>query len=168
MPRAVKNPLKSVICLHRFIERVLHSMSCIMPGFSMSRIMAGFPHVLILALVLLRLVLSYFQSTFIESSRHVLERVVTTRSSRDESSTFCTSTSISYTSGKHYTPHVRLPPTTGLPLSRAVIAFRRLESMRVYWTWMEGSFHDSLAAVYNLYCVMLKSIILSQLKLASS
>ena len=147
MARAVENPLKRVICLLTFIERVIHSMFCIMPGFRMS---------------------SYFQSTFIESSRHVLERVVTTRSSRDESSTFCTSTSISYTSGKHYTPHVRLPPTTGLPLSRAVIAFRRLESMRVYWTWMEGSFHDSLAAVYNLYCVMLKSIILSQLKLASS
>ena len=43
--RAVKNPLKSVICLPMFIERVIHNMSCIMPGFSMS---------------------SYFQSTFID------------------------------------------------------------------------------------------------------
>ena len=117
MPRAVKNPLKRVICLLTFIERVIHSMFCIMPGFRMS---------------------SYFQSTFIESSRHMLERVVTTRSSRDESSTFCTSTSISFTSGKYYTPHV-LPLTTRLPLSRAVSALRRLESMRVYWTWMPDS-----------------------------
>ena len=46
-----------------------------------------------------------FQSTFIESSQHMLERVMTTRLSRNESSTFCTSTSISFTPGKQYTPH---------------------------------------------------------------
>lgn len=67
--------------MHTFIERVVHSMSCIRPGFA---------HVLILVLVLLRLVLSCFQSTFSESSRHMLEWVVTTWSSRGESSTFCT------------------------------------------------------------------------------
>ena len=54
--------------LHTFIERVIDSMSCIMPGFSMSCIMPGIPHVPILELVLLRLVSSYFQSTFIVSS----------------------------------------------------------------------------------------------------
>ena len=53
--------LKHIICLHRFMEQVIHSMSCIMSGFA-----------LILVLVLLRLVLSYLQSTFIDSSRHVL------------------------------------------------------------------------------------------------
>ena len=115
LARAVKNPLKRVICLHTFIERVIHSMSCIMPGFSMS---------------------SYFQSASIESSRHVLKQVVTTWSSRDESSaTFCTSTSISFTSGKHYTPHP-LPLTTRLLLSQVVSALRRLVAMWVYWTWM--------------------------------
>ena len=46
-----------------------------------------------------------FQSTFIESSQHMLERVMTTRLSRNESSTFCTSTSISFTCSKQYTPH---------------------------------------------------------------
>ena len=45
---------------------------------------------LVPCLGLLRFFCDLFQSTFIESSRHVLERVVTTRSSRDESSTFCT------------------------------------------------------------------------------
>ena len=85
-----------------------------MPGFSMS---------------------SYFQSMFIESSQHVLEWVVTARSSRNESSTFCTSTSISFTSGKHYTPHP-LPLTTRLLLSRVISVLRWLESMWVYWTIM--------------------------------
>ena len=106
-------------------------MSCIMPGFSMSCIMPGFSHVPILELVLLRLVSSYFQSTFIESSRHELERVVTTRSSLDVSSTVYSLTKISFTSGKYYTPHP-LPLTTRLPLSRVVRALRRLKSMRVY------------------------------------
>ena len=44
-------------------------------------------------------------------SAHVLERVVTTRSSRDESSTLYTPTSISFTSGKqhlHFRQDVRL------------------------------------------------------------
>ena len=114
MAKAVKNPLKRVICLHAFIEQVIHSMTCIMPGSSM---------------------LSYFQSTFIELSRHVLERVVTTRSSCSKSSKFCTSTYISFTSSRHYTPHL-LPLTTRLLLSRVVSALRPLQSMRVYWTWM--------------------------------
>ena len=104
MVRALKNPLKSAICLHAFIERVKYpGMSYIMPGLGCMP--------------------SYLQLTFIESSRHKLEGVVTTRSSREESSTFCTSTSISFTSGKHYTPHP-LPLTTRLPLSRVVSALR--------------------------------------------
>ena len=101
MARAVKNPLKSVVCLHTFIERVIHSMSCILPRFSMS---------------------SYFQLAFIESSRHLLERVVMTHLSRDESSTFCPSASISFSSSKHYTPYL-LPFTTRL-LSQAISALR--------------------------------------------
>ena len=114
--RALKNPLKSAICLRAFIERVKYpGMSCIMPGLGCMP--------------------SYLQLTFIDSSRHKLEGVVTTRSSREESSTFCTSTSISFTSGKHYTPNP-LPLATRLPLSRVVSALRRLESMRVHWTWM--------------------------------
>ena len=32
--RAVKNCLKRIICLQTFIERVIHSMSCNMPGFA--------------------------------------------------------------------------------------------------------------------------------------
>ena len=96
-----------------FIEQVIHSMSCILPRFSMS---------------------SYFQLAFIESSRHVLERVVMTCSSRDESSTFCTSTSISFSSSKHYTPYL-LPLTTRL-LSQAISALRWVKTMQVYWTWM--------------------------------
>ena len=44
-----------------------YSVSCVMPGF-----------VPILVLVSLRLDPSYIQSTFIESSRHVLERALTT------------------------------------------------------------------------------------------
>ena len=56
---------------------------------------SGFAHVVISVLVFLHLVLSYFQSTFTESSRVESRRVywnesLTTRSSRDESSTFCT------------------------------------------------------------------------------
>ena len=68
--------------MHTFIEWVVHTVclvSCL-----------GLLIVLILVLVLLRLVLSCFQSTFSESSRHMLEWVVTTWSSRGESSTFCT------------------------------------------------------------------------------
>ena len=80
--------------------------------------------------------LSCFQSMFIESGRQVLVWVVTTQSIRDESSTFCTATSISFTSSKDYTPHPLLL-TTRLPLSRVVNALRQLESMWVYWTWME-------------------------------
>ena len=42
--QAVKNRLKHIICLHTFIERVIHSMSCTMHGFA---------HVPILVLVVI-------------------------------------------------------------------------------------------------------------------
>ena len=113
-----RSAVKRIICLHTFIERVIHSMSCTMLGF---------------AQVFLRLVSSYFQSTFIEWSRHVLERVVTTRSSRDESSTFCT---LRHPLVLLPVSTISFPPATRLPVSRVVSALRRLESMRVYWTWM--------------------------------
>ena len=117
--------LKCVICLHMFIEWVIDSMSCIMPGF---------PHVRILEVVLLQLVSSYFQSMFIGSSRHMLERVVTTWLSRQHFALrhplvlLTVSTTL-------YTPRLLLL-TTRLLLSHVVSALRRLESMWVFWTWM--------------------------------
>ena len=32
--RTVKSRLKPIICQHTLIERTIHSMSCIMPGFA--------------------------------------------------------------------------------------------------------------------------------------
>ena len=101
----MNNGLNRIICLHTFIKRVIHSIRVLCLGL----LMFG----------LLRLVLSYFQSTIIESSC-------------DESSTFCTL----------WHPSVLLPVSTTLPLAtrllvcRVISALRWLKSMRVYWTWM--------------------------------